>query len=198
MLAAEDVADIDPVMLPADAAIAADDAALVVRRILDRLQPIEYPARGTAVERERRPLPERFVRPVVVVLGLEGMEAALLRRRVALWRPGRLGLERAVHALMASVLLGMGGLDDLGVDARADPPDRQPRQAAERRRGEGDAVVGAEDLRQAVLVEEPGEDRFRRPVGGGAQSLVAEQVATEAVHDRERVAVDPVARPELT
>lgn len=93
------------------------------------------------------PLPEPFVRSVVVVLGLEGAEAALLRREAALRRPGRLGLQRAVHALMAAVLLGMGELDELGVAAQADPPDRQRRQAAGRRRDEGHAVVGAEDLR---------------------------------------------------
>ena len=48
---------------------------------------------------------ERFVRAVVVIFLAEAIEAALLRAKRAARRAGRFRLERAVHALMAPVLL---------------------------------------------------------------------------------------------
>ena len=58
-----------------------------------------------------------------VVLGPEDVEPSLLGREVAGGRSCGLGLERSVHALVSSVLLGVRGLDELRVDAELDPPD---------------------------------------------------------------------------
>ena len=52
----------------------------------------------------------------------EAVEAALLGAQAAGGGPGGLGLEGAVHAFVTAVLLGLAGLDELGEDAKADPP----------------------------------------------------------------------------
>ena len=68
------------------------------------------------------------------------------------WSRGR-SLERPVHALVSAVLLGGRGLDQLGIDPEADPPATQLRKPRECSRGEGHAVVSAENLRESVLLK---------------------------------------------
>jgi hypothetical protein len=59
-----------------------------------------------------------------------------------------------MHPFMAPVLLGMAGGDALEPNAQPQPPDRQLAQAVERvRRGKGHAVVGADGVRQAEILE---------------------------------------------
>ena len=54
----------------------------------------------------------------------EVIEAALLASERGDRRPGGLLLERPLfHPRLASVLLGVSRLDQLGVDAQSDPPD---------------------------------------------------------------------------
>jgi hypothetical protein len=53
----------------------------------------------------------------------EGVEAALLSPEVSFRWSGGARLEGFVHAFVATVLLGLAGLDELGKDAEADPPD---------------------------------------------------------------------------
>jgi hypothetical protein len=63
------------------------------------------------------------VRPLVVELADEGIEARLLLQAVHAGRPGGFLFQRQVHALMTAVLLRMAGLDALDGDAQAQPPD---------------------------------------------------------------------------
>src|SRR5713101_3015178 len=63
--------------------------------------------------------------------------------------------------------------------------------------GEGDAVVGANGPRQPVLAKEALEDGADALALGREQAVTAEQVARVLVGDRQGVAVDPVAGPEV-
>ncbi len=66
---------------------------------------------------------EGFVRALFVELIAKVIEAPLLAAERGCRRPRGLLLERLVHALVSTVLLGMAGLNQLGVDAESDPPD---------------------------------------------------------------------------
>src|SRR2546425_12300041 len=83
-----------------------------------------------------------LVRPLVVVLAAEGIEGALLSRERAAGRADGARLERFVHALVGSVVLGGGGSGALGLDAQPHPPDREPREAGKAGGGKGQARVG--------------------------------------------------------
>lgn len=61
--------------------------------------------------------------------------------------------ERAMHALVPSVLLGMTGLDALMANAELHPPDGQPREPTRASTRERRPIVGAHALRQAELAE---------------------------------------------
>ena len=102
-----------------------------------------------------------------------------------------------MHAFMPPVLVGAAGFDELGQDPQPHPPGRELREPGQGRGREGDAVVGANAQRQAVLFEQAREDRLGLRDRGGAQTLTGEQVPTEAVGDGERIAVAAVAGLEL-
>src|ERR1700685_2631024 len=83
-----------------------------------------------------------------------------------------------MHALMAAVLLRVAGLDALDLDAESEPPDRELAQPVERVGAcEGDAVVGANGLWQAELLERGFEHREGIGLLGGGECLAGEQVA---------------------
>ena len=71
------------------------------------------------------------MRSDAVEVGPELVEPALLGRAVAGRWDGGLGFEGAVHALVAAILLGAGGLDEIGQDAELDPPDGEPVKASQ-------------------------------------------------------------------
>ena len=105
VLARQRVRDAHPSLLPADAAIAADEPDFKVPGVFERGQaPWPLARRGQIVLR-RCLLIERFVRPIVVVFLAEAIEAELLGAQRPAWGTRRFGLERAMHALMAPVLL---------------------------------------------------------------------------------------------
>ena len=62
------------------------------------------------------------MRSLVVVAAPKAVEGPLLGREVVAGRPGGLGLERAMHPLVATVLIGASRLDADGVDAQSYPP----------------------------------------------------------------------------
>src|SRR4051794_3445464 len=62
---------------------------------------------------------ECFVRPFSIELADEIVEFCLLLQAIHRWRPGGFFLEREMHALMPSILLGMAGFDAL--DRNAEP-----------------------------------------------------------------------------
>src|SRR5689334_14529833 len=95
------------------------------------------------------------MRPFVIELGHEFIEAGLLLKAVCACGPGCLFLQGQMHPLMASILLRMAGLDALDLDAEPQPPDGELRKVEEPvGAGEGDAVVGADCARQATLAKE--------------------------------------------
>lgn len=89
----------------------------------------------------------------MVVFLDKGVEATLLPPQGGCSRPGGSFLESFVHPFMSAILLGAARFDQLGIDAEADPPDRQPREPAKGSRGKGCAIVGADDVRQTILLE---------------------------------------------
>ncbi len=99
----------------------------VVPRVLDARR---HRARRGRIEVGRRPLPERLVRPLLVIVTAERVEARLLLIGVGGRRPRGLLLERTMHALMAPVLLRRGGPDEMRLDAELEPPGRKARQSA--------------------------------------------------------------------
>src|SRR5512138_3782604 len=141
---------------------------------------------------------ERLMRSLVIELHTEMIELALLRTdRRSRWTGG-LGFERAMHALVPSVLLRLAGLDELGQHAQAYPPCRQARQSRQRVGRERHPVVGANALRQAVLTEQPREHRLRQCNSGRLKRLATEQIARIAIGHGERITVATVTGLELS
>jgi hypothetical protein len=106
------------------------------------------------------------VGPTAVVPLDEGVEPGLLLKHVGGGGLGGFRLQGEMHAFVAAVLVGMTGLDALGVDAEAQPPDGECAEAIDGvGRGKGHAVVGANGLREAKVLEralEDGEGKSRR------------------------------------
>jgi len=78
-LAGEGVGDADPSALPADAAVSADIAHLIVSRVLDRGKGLGEHPRRRSVAGAGRFQAEGLMRSLLVVLGAESVEADLLR-----------------------------------------------------------------------------------------------------------------------
>ncbi len=94
-----------------------------------------------------------LVRPLLIELAHEGIEAILLLQAVESRRPGRFLFEGEVHALMAAILLRMARLDAFDRNAE---PHRQLREIEQSvGTGKGHAVVGADSKRQPALAEQP-------------------------------------------
>src|SRR5437667_2408995 len=132
-----------------------------------------------------------------VVAVSKPIEAPLLRSEGASRRARGLGLERPVHPLVSPVLLGMRGLDELRMNAEADPPHGEGREAAQGTRGKRRAVIGADPLREAIALEEPEKHGPTRDDGRLEQAAAAEQETRRGVLDRKRVAVDAIAGAKL-
>lgn len=113
-VAAEQVADVDPLRSPSDPAVGRDLADLEVSGILGRLELVgELSIRGL-IDGGGRLLAESLVRPDLVEIGSEGVEAPLLRGAVGGGREGGFRLEIPVHALVPTVLVRGSGLDEVG------------------------------------------------------------------------------------
>ena len=183
--------------LEAEGARVRDKAHQVVAGVLGVRQPARVRARRGVPDGRRRLLAERFVGPLVIVLRAEALKAALLAAARAGGRPGRLGLQRAVHPFVGAVLFRMTRLDALLGDPEADPPDVHRAQAMDAGRAEGRAVVRSDGARQADVAEEPVE---HEPAVLGAdrrQGVTGEQIAAMLVGDREGVAVRAIAGAEV-
>src|SRR3954470_9067140 len=94
------------------------------------------------------------MRPLVIELLHERIEARLLLEDVRARRARRLVLEREVQPLMPAVLLGMARCNPLEADAEAEPPHRQLAEPVQRMRGgEGYAVVRADCFREPIFLK---------------------------------------------
>ena len=137
------------------------------------------------------------MRSLVVVLGAEVVERALLRRERRAGRPNRLRLERFVHPLMRPILLRRRGPGALMLNAEPQPPDIELREAVNPGRRERDAVVRANRVRQAVFAEQPVEDRAHATPLRREQTVTREQESGVLVGHGERVTVHPIARAKV-
>jgi len=70
---------------------------------------------------------ESFVRPLVIELLDKLVEANLLLEKIRTSGPCCLALERAVHALVTTVFLGMCWPNPLQLNAELEPEDRELR-----------------------------------------------------------------------
>ena len=116
--------------LPHDLARTAHAADLVVGIVPGILDAVRHRPPRWRVDRVRRPLAECFVRTLFIVVSPEDVEASLLLARIRCRRARGLCLERAMHALVAAVLLRRGRMDECGsmpslihhADSRVRPP----------------------------------------------------------------------------
>src|SRR5687767_12936542 len=127
--------------------------------ILDRRQGAGVAPRRDSIPRCGRGALEELVRSLVVVLGAEAIERALLGRERGARRATRLRLGRLVHPFVRAVLLRRRGSGALMLNPEPQPPDIELRQAVNPGRRERDAIVGANRVRQTVLAEQSVEDR---------------------------------------
>ena len=138
------------------------------------------------------------MRALVVVAFNEVIELGLLLQEVFAGRLGGLQLQGQMHTLVPSVLLRMARLDALDRDAEPEPPDREFGEVEEGiRTSKGNAVIGANGLGQAELLEDGLEHRKGVGFLGGGERLAREEIATGGVGDRKRIAVAPVGEHEL-
>src|SRR5208283_1976400 len=145
---------VDAFSMHADSSASGDEDVPIVEGIGEVGQAVIGAARG-GVEVGGAFHVGRFMWPFLIEFLHEIIESGLLLETVHSRRPGRLFLERKMHALMAAVLLGMTGLDALDGDAEPEPPDGELREVEERvGAGEGNAVVGADGERQAAFAKE--------------------------------------------
>src|SRR5216684_5218393 len=147
--------DENQLALPFNLAVAADPAQVAVAGIERILQAGRIGARRGRVNRRRRYLAQRLMRPLVIELVAEVIEALLLGSERGGRRLGGFCLEGLVHAFMPPVLLGLARHNAHWGDAQLDPPHRQPAQAAGGQRGERRTIIGEQHLRQAALAKEP-------------------------------------------
>src|SRR5688572_21590694 len=122
-------------------------------RILERGQDTRVRAGRGPIARRWGPPGEKLVRPLVVVLLAKPVESSLLGQEVGARRTNGTLLQRLVHALVRAVLLRVRRQDALVLNAQTEPPHVERREAVQRRRREGDAVVGPHRPRQAELTE---------------------------------------------
>ena len=122
----------------------------------------------------------------------KGIEAALLGTQGVGGRGNGGSLQRAVHALVPTVLTGAGGASSLGTNAQADPPLGQVADAAYGQGGKRRPVVRTQGLRQAVLPKHPLKPRFHRLRGGTAQPPTLQHIAAVVVGEGQGVAPPPV------
>ncbi len=138
------------------------------------------------------------MRALGVELFAEEIEALLLLDLIACGRPCGLSLQGQVHALVASVLLRIAGLDAFDGDAEAEPPDGKPREIEEAvGRGEGNTIVGADGGGETAFAEETFEGGHDGVFAGPLVGFAHEQEARGVICHGEGIAVAPVAELEL-
>src|SRR5208283_6179544 len=106
----------------------------------------------------------------------ELIEAGLLLQEVASGGLGGFFFQGEVHALMATVLLGLAGLDPFNANTQAEPPDRQLAQMKQGVGGrEGHAIIAADVGGQATLLEKSLKHGKGILFPGGRKSFAGEK-----------------------
>src|SRR5437016_2353497 len=94
------------------------------------LDPCRHDACRARIKFCRRPLPQSLMRALLVEVSSECIEPPLLVGRIRRWRSRGLLLQRAMHALVAPVLLRRGRANEVGFDPKLEPPGREFGQPA--------------------------------------------------------------------
>jgi hypothetical protein len=140
-LAGEEVGDVDPFGAPTDAPVRGDLSDFEVNWVVEwRECGGVGPGRGL-IGRSGCLLIEGFMRPDMVEVIAEGVEALLLRGTIASRRDRGIGLEITVHTFVTPVLLRRSGLDEIRQDPESDPPDAESTESSEGTGCEGHTVV---------------------------------------------------------
>ncbi len=178
--------DEDALAFPRDLARTAHAPDLVIGIVPRLPDAIRHLPLRWRVDLVRRSLAECFMRPLFVVVPAEGVEALLLLGRVRGRRARGLGLEGAMHALVATILLRGGRMDEVRLDAELDPPRRQSRQAAGAGRTKRRAIVATDGARQSLAAKRRRKDRLRS-FDRRRHDPHLDQVATVAIGQCQRV-----------
>ena len=191
----ESAAKMDELATPFDLAVGANLAHRRSDRIIRLRKPTGHRTRGSLVDAGRWTLPKCLMRPFFVVVAHKCCEPTGLRglgrRR---WPHGL--QKREVETLVSAILLRMAGINPFMADAKLDPPYRQRGQTSDPSRGERRAVVGADDLRQAVLAKRPFQQGLALGILRAARRRQANQIAAEAIGHREGLNARSVAQPD--
>src|SRR5262249_36971380 len=102
-----------------------------------------------------------------------------------------------MHPFMRAVLLGVGRENALMLNAKPQPPDIELGQTMDPGGGKGHAVIRAKGAGKAIFTEESLKDRAHAAPSGRQQAVTRQQVPSVLIGDRERIAVDPVARAKV-
>ena len=113
----------------ADGARVGDALDEEMARILHGRQGAGIGAGRGAVERGGRAILERLMGPLVVIEAAEGVEGSLLGDEGGAGRANRVPFQGLVHSFVGAVLLGLGGEDALVLNAQAQPPGVELREA---------------------------------------------------------------------
>ena len=181
-----------------DFATARDLPDVEVRRIRQHIGPFRIGTTGMREVPGRRRLSQRFVRTLVVVDMAEHVKALLLGAPIAFRRPRGFSLQLAVHPLVRTVLVGTPRRVQHRLHPEFHQADAHATNPAERvGAGKRHPVVTLHRLRHPILAKNPYEHGPDPGHGGGAERLTREQIPTEALHHRERIAVVAIARAKL-
>src|SRR5215469_17960528 len=103
-----------------------------------------------------------------------------------------------MHALMATILLGVSRFYPLDADSQAQPPHREFAQVKQGVcRSEGHAIVAADVGRQAALFKKSLKHSKSKVFFGGGERLADQQIPTRMIGDGQRVAVVMIPQQEL-
>src|SRR5690606_19481055 len=181
-----------------EAAVPVDLSHLVMTGIFRRRDGLGELPQGGVIVRRGRLLIESLMRPLLVELFPEGIEASLLGCEGRLGRSRALRLKRSVHPFVTAILVGPRGLNALMLDAQLHPPDAKLAEAAEAMTHERSAVVGGDRPRQSIATK----GLRQRPLGsdqrGRRLRFTQQQKSARRVADGERIAIDSLQEPELT
>jgi hypothetical protein len=135
---------------------------------------------------------------LLVVLESKPIKHLLLSLSVAGRRSRRLVLQRSVHALMTSILLGMARLDLQRLDPQPDPPHRQPRESRHSRRRKRSPIIGHNRPGEPRLSEHLPKDPLHRLSRRRIEGSTGQQISALIVGDRERITVPSILGSKLS
>src|SRR5438445_1005746 len=139
---------------------------------------------------------QRLMRTLPVVLLSKGSEVTLLCGKSFLrWH---CFLQRAVHALVATVLCGFARTNPLGFDPKPYPPFRELADPAHRQRRKRCSVIGTNGLRQPVLPKDPLKPWSNRLMARPLKPPAQKQISREVVAEGQRIATPSVAQPKVS